>query len=167
MLVKEIPLKLGLAKSGPYWKVHKGLGKRPGTSPGLLSFVSVSVCQHHFLLLQTDFHLAGNVIATALGSRLPLILFQKVPEKDSDSPGVEFLSLDSSGSRLETEPEGGVGGAALGPPIRCLCGCKIREDLHNSSPPKPRAFRSEDLGQLLRKKTLANGKWDLQWIMED
>lgn len=51
-------------------------------------FVSASVCQHHFLPLHTDFFLPGNEVATALGSTssllcLPLILFQKVPKKDS------------------------------------------------------------------------------------
>ena len=37
--------------------------------------LSVSVCQHYLLLLQTDFYLAGNVIVTVLGSHLPCFVF--------------------------------------------------------------------------------------------
>lgn len=55
---------------------------RTGTSPGLC-LLSASACQHHFLLLQTDFYLPGNVFAAALLC-LPLIVFQKVSQKDSD-----------------------------------------------------------------------------------
>lgn len=89
-----------LGKRGTLWEyIERPQEAGTGTSPGLPPFVSTSVCEHHFLLLPTDSH-AGTVIAAALPSCLPcffFLLFQKVPERDTNPPGVGVPSLGSSG----------------------------------------------------------------------
>lgn len=97
-----------------------------GTSRGLLSFVSTSMCQHHFLLRKTDFYVPENVNVTAYIFPA-LSSFNFISESPREGlwlthPEWGVLSLDSPGSRLthvvragRDRAKGEVGWSCSGP----------------------------------------------------
>ena len=94
-----------------------------GLSPGLLSFC---VCMSTLISPSTDWLLLGrecDCYSPGLTSSLlclPFILFQKVLEKESDSPRAGVLFLDSSGSHLTHLVRAGRDGAGRRGRRSCL-----------------------------------------------